>query len=143
MLDAEPFPGVLDFFRRSMARGLDIAIISHKTRHPYRGPRHDLHQSAHDWLEHQGFYDDDRIGLGRERVFFELTKREKLDRIAHLGCTHFVDDLPEILGDDAFPGRVERLLFDPAGHHGESTGFSRFAGWPDLEMALLGGGVIA
>src|SRR4051812_29102353 len=85
MDDADPFPGVLDFFGRCVAAGLDVAIVSHKTRHPYRGPRYDLHQAAHAWLEQQGFYDDRRIGLGRASVYFELTKREKLDRIAQLG----------------------------------------------------------
>src|SRR5262249_19597851 len=77
MLDAEPFPGVLAFFRRAVAEGRDLAIISHKTSHPYRGPRYDLHQAAHDWLEQQGFYDPARIGLGRGRVYFELTKSAK------------------------------------------------------------------
>ena len=57
MLDAEPFPGVLDFFRRAVAEGRSVAIVSHKTapplsRSPLRPP-----SGTHDWLEHQGFYD--------------------------------------------------------------------------------------
>jgi hypothetical protein len=143
MLDAEPFPGVLEFFRRAVALGRSIVIISHKTRHPYRGPSYDLHKAAHDWLEHNGFYDPAAIGLGRDRVYFELTKPAKLDRIARLGCTHFIDDLPEILGDPGFPARVARLLFDPAGHHANTPGMSRFATWHELEQALDGREVIA
>jgi hypothetical protein len=143
MLDAEPFPGVLDFFRRAVAQGRNIAIVSHKTRHPYRGPQYDLHKAAHDWLDHQGFYDSARIGLGRDRVYFELTKGAKLDRIARIGCTHFIDDLPEILGDSAFPGRVTPLLFDPAGHHGNDPGFRRIRDWNELDRALSGREVVA
>jgi hypothetical protein len=136
MRDAEPFPGVLDFFRRCVAADMDVAIISHKTRHPYRGPRHDLHEAAHGWLEQQGFYDPARIGLGRDRVYFELTKHEKLDRIEQLGCTHFIDDLTEILCDARFPARVERLLFDPAGRHADDLGFARFSTWRELGDSL-------
>ena len=107
MLDAEPFPGVLDFFRRAVAQGRSVAIVSHKTRHPYRGPRYDLHQAAHDWLDYQGFYDPaDRPGA-RPRLL-RADQAAKLDQIARLGCTHFIDDLPEILGDPGFPGRVAR-----------------------------------
>jgi hypothetical protein len=143
MLDAEPFPGVLEFFRRALADGRDIAIISHKTRHPYRGPSYDLHQAAHGWLEQQGFYDPARIGLGRDRVYFELTKSAKLDRIAQFGCTHFIDDLPEILDDPGFPRPVVRLLFDPAGHCGHKSDVARFATWNELEQELSGREVIA
>ena len=30
-------------------------------------------------------------------MFFELTKEAKVARIGGLGCTHFIDDLPEFL----------------------------------------------
>jgi hypothetical protein len=143
MLEAEPFPGVLEFFRRAVADGHTVAIISHKTRQPYRGPGYDLHEAAHDWLEHQGFYDSARIGLGRARVYFELTKQAKLERIAQFGCTHFIDDLPEILSDPGFPAAVAPLLFDPAGQGGDGNGFLRFLSWHELDRTLSDREVIA
>jgi len=129
MRDAQPFPGVLDFFRRMIDQQVPICIISHKTRHPYKGPKYDLHAAAVDWLELQGFFDPVRIGLSRSDVHFELTLAAKLERIGAAGCTHFIDDLPELLSEPAFPKRVERLLFDPAGAHAKETTFERLLSW--------------
>ena len=78
MLEAAAFPGVLDFFRRAVRSTFDICIVSHKTRHPYLGPKYDLHEAAAGWLERNGFFDADGIGMRRGRVFFELTLPEKL-----------------------------------------------------------------
>src|SRR5262245_25183783 len=60
MHDARPFPGALDFFRRMVVESIPVCIISHKTRHPYRGPKYDLHATAVGWLEQQGFFDPNR-----------------------------------------------------------------------------------
>jgi hypothetical protein len=133
MAEAEAFPGVRDFFRRMLGRGHELFIISHKTRFPYLGPKHDLHAAAADWLERQGFFDD--LGLPRDRVHFELTKQDKLRRIGTAGCTHFIDDLPELLAEPAFPAGVERLLFDPAGAHAGGP-FRRARSWTELEREL-------
>ena len=38
-----------------------------------------------------------------DHVFFELTKEEKIARVANIGCDYFIDDLPEILLMPGFP----------------------------------------
>ena len=42
-----------------------------------------------------------------------LKKRERQSSIAlgRSSCTHFIDDLEEVLGDPAFPPQVKRILF--------------------------------
>src|SRR5579863_3735431 len=80
MAEAAPYPGVIEFFTACRGAGTPVSIISHKTRHPFLGPQYDLHQSAQNWLEAQGFFDADKIGLNRQNVFFELTKEAKLER---------------------------------------------------------------
>ena len=54
MSEAAPFPGVLDGLRTCRDRGIQVSVISHKTRYPYRGERYDLHQAALAWLEQIG-----------------------------------------------------------------------------------------
>src|SRR5262245_32172665 len=115
--DAEPFPGVLEFLGETVRAGVPVRIISHKTRHPYKGPRHDLHQAARDWLDLHGLFDAARIGLPRDSVYLEPTLASKLERIARAGCTHFIDDLPELLAEPAFPNGVVKVLFDPSSSH--------------------------
>lgn len=140
MLEALPFPGALDFLQRCVRRAIDVYIISHKTRHPYVGPQYDLHGASHAWLECHGFYDPARINLGRERVFFELTKTDKLERIGRLGCRFFVDDLPDILSAATFPAGVRRVLFDPSGAVRHEPSVTRLASWAHAETALIEGG---
>ena len=138
MHDADAFEGAAQLFRRARQRRIDLCIISYRTQRPRKGPRYDLHEAARAWLELQGFHDADGICVPRERVFFELTKQEKLARIASLGCTHFIDDLPEFLGGFAFPDRVERILFDPSGAHLTGHPFRRVGSWAEIERLLLG-----
>ncbi len=107
--EAEAFPGALETLGTWIAQGLPVWIISHKTRHPYRGPAWDLHAAAYDWLEFAGVFEG--AGLPRSHVSFSETKEGKLARIAEVGCTHFLDDLPEILQASGFPEATRRLWF--------------------------------
>ncbi|RLB83500.1 MAG: haloacid dehalogenase-like hydrolase [Deltaproteobacteria bacterium] len=138
MHDTLPFPGVLEFFARCKGHGISVCIISHKTRHPFQGPNYDLHQVAQEWLESHGFYDPSLIGLGPHQVYFELTKREKLDRIAKVDCSHFIDDLPEFLTEPGFPAGVERILFDPNSHHPIGGDFYYATSWAEIDQLIIG-----
>lgn len=108
---AAPYPGALECIAALRARGVAVFIVSHKTPTPYRGPRYDLHAAARAWLAARGFHAPGF--LSENAVFFEHAKVDKLRRIAVLGCTHFVDDLPEFLTDREFPGATAPLLFCP------------------------------
>ena len=129
MSEAAPFPGVHAFFARCRERGVPVHIISHKTRHPFLGPPYDLHQAAHDWLAAHGFQ--------ASQVHFELTKADKLKRIAQEGCSCFIDDLPEFLAEAAFPAGVERILFQPAGNPAPDPRWHHAASWPAIEDLVL------
>jgi hypothetical protein len=129
--EAAPYPGALHFFQDCRKAGIALSIISHKTRQPVLGRPHDLHQAALDWLQQHAFFDPAGIGLSRSDVFFELTRSSKLERISQRGCTLFIDDLPEVLAEPAFP-KIDRLLFDPNGLHGSQTDFLRVRSWMEI-----------
>jgi hypothetical protein len=134
---ARPFPGALEFMARCRAAGIDICIISHKTRAPFMGPPYDLHAAAYSWLEAHGVFDGNRIGLDRSRAFFELTKDAKIRRIAAERRTIFIDDLPEFLAEVSFPRRVRRILFDPNRQEVSVSGIERLQSWSAIAAALL------
>jgi hypothetical protein len=136
IVDADPFPGVLEFLARCRRAAVEVAIISHKTRRPYRGGDHDLHAAARAFLESHGFHDTES-GLTRERVYFESTLGAKLARIGAAGCEAFVDDLPELLAEPAFPRKVRRVLFDPAGRFARDSRFDRVRSWLECGDKLL------
>ncbi len=135
MAEAAPYPGVIEFFLACRRAGIPTRIISHKTRQPFLGGRHDLHQAALQWLEQHGFFDPAKIGLSRSQVFLELTKEAKIQRIAQCGCTTFIDDLPELLGQPAFPG-IERILFDPNDLYAAEKRFLRARSWQEARERI-------
>ncbi len=116
MDEAQAYPGALDFLRRAGQAGHQLAIVSHKTKHPFLGPQYDLHAAARAWVERH--LQQDGVPLvAADQVYFELSKDAKLQRATQWGCTLFVDDLPEILLAPGFPLGAQRVLFDPESHH--------------------------
>lgn len=108
--------GVRDFLAGCARRGIPVYVVSHKTRTAAcEGPGGtDLHQAARGYMTANGLFDPQGLALAPDRVFFEPTRGDKLRRIAELGCTHFMDDLVEVLRNPAFPGGVVPVLFDPS-----------------------------
>ena len=130
--DAEPFPGVKEYLASCKSSGIRIAIISHKTKHPYLGEKYDLHEAAHTFLTRHGFYRTSDTGLSPLSVWLELTKQSKLDRIGSLGCDLFVDDLPEFLAEPSFPSQPRKILFDPMNACPERGDYTRVQSWNDI-----------
>jgi len=139
MAEARPMAGVKDFVGACKERGIPVRIVSHKTEFANFGdPGVNLRKTALRWLEAQGFVDSARIGVGRDQIFFESTREEKVARIRALGVTHFIDDLEETFLEKSFPNGVEQILFAP---HGEDSGEGRwrtFQDWPAIHRHLLG-----
>lgn len=136
MAEAVAFPYALESLARWVANGIKVFIVSHKTLHPYSGPLYDLHLSAWNWLEFRGFFDRDRINMKKSDVFFELTKQDKINRIASLKCTHFVDDLPELLTEPSFPDFPAKILFDPGRQVSQIQGVIKIASWLELNTIV-------
>ena len=133
---ALPYPGAEIFFEFCIESRIPVRIISHKTRYPFIGERHDLHQAASRWLETKGFLAPGTVGIPKDNVYFELTKDAKMQRIQASGCTHFIDDLPEFLLHPEFPLGVVRWLFDPTGSHQEMDGVRRFSNWDEVRAEV-------
>lgn len=132
MAEAEPYPGVIEFLAWARGADVEVAIISHKTKHPFRGPRYDLPAAARDWIDLR-LRDAAGALVPLERVFFEETQEAKLRRIAATGRACFIDDLPEILLAPEFPAGAARVLFDPEGRNRDVPRMvTRFASWDEI-----------
>ena len=137
MGEARVFEGARETIASLKAAGKRVLIISHKTRDPFLGAPYDLHTAARSWLEARGFFGRQGLGLEVADVFFEPTKEEKVARIARESCTHFVDDLPEILGHSLFPSGVAKLLFAPGS--GKASGpWPCASSWSEVHAWLKG-----
>ena len=112
IVKAAMFDGVGAFLRRCRSENVPVVIVSHKTEYGHYDPdRVNLREAARGWMTAHGFFCESGFGISADSVYFETTREDKLARIAQLGCTHFVDDLEEVLTDPKFPLGVERILF--------------------------------
>ena len=111
ILDAKPAEGMLNALKDLQSNGIQMVLVSHKTRFPYQGPHYDLHRSAMAWLNHNGFFSPEGLSWSINQVYFEPSKAEKVRKINTLKCTHYVDDLPEIL--NMLPKSINKILYAP------------------------------
>jgi hypothetical protein len=134
MDEAVAYPGVAECLVWARTQGIPVSIVSHKTQHPFLGEQYDLHAAARHWINR--VLSDARGPLvSQDRVYFELTKEAKVQRIVDLGCTVYVDDLPEILLAKGFPNAMAKLLFDPDNHHC-ALNLPRATHWTEVHNAL-------
>ena len=112
MCQATLFAGATDFLKSCATNQLRALIVSHKTPTArLDGKVVDLRASAIVWLRQGGFFSE--LGVRPEDVFFETTRAKKIERIRTLGCTHFIDDLPEVFAAKSFPKEIRKFLFTP------------------------------
>jgi len=134
ILEAIPYQGMLDVINSFSSKQIPMRIVSHKTRTPYLGEPWDLHAAARSWLAQQKIHGSNEMALSAGQVFFELTKEAKVERILELGCTHYVDDLPEIL--QMIPDHVEKILFSPDAKSDKYPDWNLMRSWQELPAIL-------
>ena len=132
ILDAEPAEGMLESLKDIKKRGIEMVIVSHKTLRPFKGPQYNLHEAALSWLKKYHFFSEEGLNLPLDSVHFEETKQKKVEKISSLGCTHFIDDLPEIL--QMIPGNLNKILY--ANNQNHSSEYINMNNWSDLKELI-------
>ena len=133
--EAKPFDGILETLQTLKDSSIRMCIVSHKTRTPYLGPNYDLHQAAREWMTEQGFFDKKGLSLEEDDIFFKPTKEAKVRQIVSLGCTYYIDDLPEIL--QMLPGKITKILFSQKDNTGNQNDWHVLRSWKDLPSLIL------
>ncbi len=134
---AKPYDGIQAFVELAIESQHEVFIVSHKSRYPILGARHDLHVAARAFLSAHGLTGAGRIAL--DNVFFEATKEDKIARAAALEVDVFVDDLPEILSMPGLPDTVQRYLFDPHAKLDPPASCTRVKNWQEAAGLILEG----
>ncbi len=132
MVVATLFEGVMDFFHACKNAGISFYVVSHKTKYSTLVKNGvNLREMALTWMERNSFFDKD-VGLSKDRVFFESTQEEKINRVKQLGCTHFIDDLEEVFLHELFPNYIENILFVSSRKYSPSSHWKTFASWREI-----------
>ncbi len=136
--DAVICDGVDAFLGRCRREGHEVFIVSHKTEYGHFDPeRINLREAARGWMEGHRFFHPDGYGIPVENVFFESSRADKLARIALLGCTHFIDDLEEVLSDPAFPP-IRRILFCTHDLPRAMLPYPACVSWEEIQAEVFG-----
>jgi len=118
ILEASPAPNVDIAIRELINIGFEVSVISHKSLYPYKGPKYNLHKSAILWLEKNNFFEEEKVGLSIDKIYFNLTKEDKINKIDTIGCDYFIDDLPEIL--KLINKNTKKILYSPENNYKNS-----------------------
>ncbi len=130
MEEAKLIDGVQAFFELCKPYKVKVYIISHKTEFArFNGTVTNLRVAAVTWMRKSRFFEFDGLDLSQEDVYFESTRREKIERIRYLRCTHFIDDLEETFFENSFPRNVEKILYAPHGKHVALQGIRVITSW--------------
>lgn len=126
--------GMFNALKSIKSKGIKIVIVSHKSQYPFVGPKYDLHASAMKWLEKNKFFIPTGLNLSKKDVFFELTKESKVRRIKSLECTHYIDDLPEIL--KMIDSRICKIFYNPFRLSENDKTLKNLFSWNDLDQII-------
>lgn len=129
---AKPYAGLLPCLRLWLEHGHQLFIISHKTQYPIIGARLNFHDAALDWLKTHIFSKLDQRLFNSHNVYFNQTICEKIATIGSLNCDLFIDDLEKILLDPSFPGKTQKILFDPNSLSEQQNALHTVSGWDQI-----------
>ena len=136
---ANVFAGFHEFLCLARIRGDEIFIVSHKSEFGHFDEECvPLRDQALLWLKKNLIFQHNEYSIGRDNIFFESTREDKVRRIRDLACTHFVDDLPEVFWEPFFPYNVQKILFCPAGASKKDTEIPVVGSWRELTNKLHG-----
>ena len=129
--------GVGHFLSEARNNKADVFIVSHKTEYGHHDAEQtNLRHAATDWMNRHRFFEPDGFAIASENLFFEDTREAKLGRITALTLDWFIDDLPEVLNDPAFPGGTEKILFSNQVDD-SAFPFRAFSTWREIEKTVF------
>jgi hypothetical protein len=139
MENASLFEGVARFLARCRQRtDTSVFIVSHKTEFGhFDASGINLREVARAWMAKHSFSDRGGLNLANDAIYFESTRDDKVERIARLDCTHFIDDLEEVLGHPRFPAAVRRILFLNGRPEKPAVSYKVCADWQEIEDAVF------
>lgn len=111
IMKAKIFKGFNNIFRCLIKNGVQVYIVSHKTKYPYLGRKINLRNAALRWIKKNIINRNKDLNFTLKNIYFENSIEDKINRIKVLKCNVFIDDLPSIL--QLLPKKIEKFLFNP------------------------------
>ncbi|MCR9191780.1 MAG: hypothetical protein NXI01_03885 [Gammaproteobacteria bacterium] len=143
MHQAVCFSGFKTFIKTcALQSNIELFIVSHKTEFGHFDDKKiNLRMAAKNWLLQEKLLGDSASLIAEKNLFFESTREEKIARIRTLQCTHFIDDLVEVLNAPQFPVSVKKMWFNPMANNADTDQtieqFHQYSDWTSIQYALF------
>ncbi|SVD61253.1 uncharacterized protein METZ01_LOCUS414107, partial [marine metagenome] len=138
MYRAELMPGVANFLLQCKLRNYPVFIVSHKTEFGHFDlEKIPLRKEAMKWMQIKRFFDSQNFGINKDNIHFANTREEKVDKIAQMNCTFFIDDLPEVFTEPLFPNKTIKILFDKFSYSNYDKTINIFESWSNISNHII------
>lgn len=108
---ARPGYFVLEFIEKLKIRGIELFIVSHKTKNKkINGEEFEFRITAKEWLISNKIVPN---LINDSNVIFCETRDLKVKVIENLNLNYFIDDLVEVLEHEYFPSKTVGIYYDP------------------------------
>lgn len=128
---AKPYIGFISKLKNILKKN-EIKIISHKTKVSYFNNSINLHDVTKVWLEKNIFSKLNQIEKSKIKLFLEITKNNKINKIIDEECDIFIDDLEEIL--KLLPNKIIKYLFNYNKKNNKSDIFKIINNWKEFKI---------
>jgi len=136
--EAKLLEGVEQFFKSCRDFGGRVFVISHKTEFAAASETGtNLRRAAMEWMSDREFFSAQGLRFKRDDIYFENTRQAKIERIAQIGCTHFIDDLLETFLEPGWPTRIQKILYSPHSNEDSVPDVKVFFTWKGIEQYLF------
>lgn len=127
-------PGAEEALKFLQENSFTVSIVSHKTERGHFDEHGiNLRDAARRWLEARLPLASGESGLAMERIYFSPTRNEKVEQIDRIGCSVFIDDLPEVFEEPGFPAGVRKILYaDNEGIGLRRDGIEAIGSWQEI-----------
>jgi len=134
---ASLYPGIYRFLWRCKARGIEVHVLSHKTKFGHDDPeRIPLRREAIRFLQENKLFSETPDSLIADVYFFD-SQSDKVNAIKESCFSWFIDDLVQVLTDSRVPDCTKPILFCPQGSN--AIEYSRTArSWSEVEGRIFG-----
>jgi hypothetical protein len=110
MQHARPYESFVETAQYLKLQEHELFIVSHRSKYPYAGEKHDLHHFAKNWISNQ--INTNQL-IDNNNIFFLETLNNKISKIEELKIDLFIDDLTDVINHEIFPLKTKSILFDP------------------------------
>lgn len=130
---AKPYEGCKEVLSSWKKKGVELHLISHKTRYPIIGDKLDFHLAADEWLKAQSLYEL------FDSVNYCPQKSQKIQTINTKQVDYFVDDLLSVLTDVSLSPLINKIWFTQNNREDEpcSSGISLATSWQQVAQKVM------